>query len=1157
MNKARLALWFLPLAISCLAAQDGKSPAIPGPYSSRTAGQLIYCFEEGDVPYRGSWKSYLTITNTSLNTYAALHYRYYSVGAHGGLSELLDYVDLLSPGQTLVIDPSDIRTSPFRRSGSLPVGSASGGRFVMTAVPVDPRNEPADLRAIAFNFLGGQVWTTHLGTGSVFMRNALGRLAVDSAGTPVPHSTTEFIYDLGWPTNMPYATGNVLDGTTRLFQKLQPAALVLKSFLATAGTAGKISQGVPFGNRLTFFAFQDNYVTASNAYRIEAGSASLTPWIYSGTISSALKTGDAVSVAGLKEYTVAPPSAAAGNFPDFLGSGNSSSLQNSGGWIYIQAARGTAGTNLAGWFSQNGPAASGGDYLVGIGSAAGVAGSLYAVDSLVGNLRFVPSGVFVQGTPSSEAGRISLEGPLFRHSLTRDLAVMETEVTQQMWASLKAVQPGLPADPSYTVFVSGPNYPVQSLTWYQAVLFSNLLSLQQGLPRAYFKDAGFSQPVDAGNFNSEPVYCNFHAGGYRLPTEGEWEYFARAGTLGPFSVPEPAYTSAVTTSCLTGTLASLEMTSWFCANSGGGTSGLPHPVGSKAANLWGLKDVHGNVYEWCWDWQGFYPSAPQTNYPGPSWGTRRAIRGGGWGSFPADLRSGSRDSNLPSGIGSNFGFRLVRALLSPAPPPAVSSSSSRLWPDQGYDRLPNEVILYGKGFSDGVAAVLSRTVHTGAEANGSFPRRGASPGRHARGAGGSDVPVQTTFISSGELLLTIPAGLAAGKYVVTATNPDGTQSASATDYTVVDSLSPGDDLFGSENELWALPVSPVAGSPATIGLVVHRLGGTATRNVNVSFRQGDCDTGVLLGTDSALVSPDGTASTAALTWSPSGIGESRLCAIIDPFGEIAEAREENNRIVKSITVLPPAADQVPPHVDSFTIQKGAVSTTQQDITLDVVASDPEPGSGVAYLYYEELWFNPNVNFWVPVQRKGWLSYSAYSRDYPWKIVFFPGLHYFHVWAMDNSGMISVYPHKGTLNFFPSSETIGNRQVHLYRQPMFRAGQTLTATLTPLQGDPDLYVWPPDGSPPWVSNLASGIDEVSIVIGAGATGVYQVEVHGNTPAQYMLSISVTDTPPQQTGGIAIEKLIATFPFIPPGSEPDSRVAAPPVMRWWSWFPLVFR
>lgn len=292
------------------------------------------------------------------------------------------------------------------------------------------------------------------------------------------------------------------------------------------------------------------------------------------------------------------------------------------------------------------------------------AGQIYQIDDIVGNLRFVPAGTFTQGSPTTEVGRTEGEGVQFVHTLTKNLAVMEMEVSRKMWTDLRAVQPSLPVDPSNTTLSPNAANPVQNVTWHEAVLFANLLSIRQGFTRAYYKDAAFTQPVDATNYNTGDFYCNFNTTGYRLPSEGEWEYSTRAGTTGPFSIAEPAYNSTTSNSCTAGTLAALESVAWFCAN-WGQKYGL---VGSKASNPWGLKDVHGNVVEWCWDWwdSGQHSALPQTDYRGQATGSPwtqnlRVIRGGITKS-PSHIRSAMRWAYLPTRRETSNGFRLVRSL---------------------------------------------------------------------------------------------------------------------------------------------------------------------------------------------------------------------------------------------------------------------------------------------------------------------------------------------------------------------------------------------------------------------------------------------------------------------------------------------------------------
>jgi len=288
----------------------------------------------------------------------------------------------------------------------------------------------------------------------------------------------------------------------------------------------------------------------------------------------------------------------------------------------------------------------------------GKPGELWGTDSIVGYLYYVPAGTFIQGSPSDEPCRYSCEDQ-FTHTLTRNLAVMETEVTQGMWEALDAVQPDLPDNHSY---FSGSDRPVERVSWYEAVLFANLLSMERGLTRCYYRDASFTTPVTSDNYISWSFYCNFNANGYRLPTEGEWEYFCRAGTMGPFWVNEPNYTSDTCGSpyCVEGEFPNLDQAAVFCAIDPGGTA----LVGGKDENPWGLRDVHGNVMEWCWDWYygEHYPFGSLTDYEGPDGGDFRVLRGGGW-NFPASwCRSSERHASAPGCHDNYRGFRLVRTL---------------------------------------------------------------------------------------------------------------------------------------------------------------------------------------------------------------------------------------------------------------------------------------------------------------------------------------------------------------------------------------------------------------------------------------------------------------------------------------------------------------
>jgi formylglycine-generating enzyme required for sulfatase activity len=145
--------------------------------------------------------------------------------------------------------------------------------------------------------------------------------------------------------------------------------------------------------------------------------------------------------------------------------------------------------------------------------------------------------------------------------------------------------------------------------------------------------------------NGTDVTCDFTANGFRLPTEAEWEYACRAGTTGDYAG------------------ASYNDIAWVNTNS----NDIDHNVGLKTANAWGLFDMEGNVWEWCWDWYDpdYYASLASTvtDPRGPATskaGALRAFRGGSYDAAPIDVRCSRRDGAAPDDLQMNRGFRVVR-----------------------------------------------------------------------------------------------------------------------------------------------------------------------------------------------------------------------------------------------------------------------------------------------------------------------------------------------------------------------------------------------------------------------------------------------------------------------------------------------------------------
>jgi formylglycine-generating enzyme required for sulfatase activity len=181
-------------------------------------------------------------------------------------------------------------------------------------------------------------------------------------------------------------------------------------------------------------------------------------------------------------------------------------------------------------------------------------------------------------------------------------------VTRAQYAAVRGEEP-----------TGAPRHPVTEVSWLDAIRFCNLLSQQAGLPPSYT----LSDDPDGRD-----VACDWTAGGYRLPSEAEWEYACRAGTTGV-------------------RYGELDEIAWYVDNSGG----TVHDVATRAPNAWGLHDMIGNVWEWCWD-----------VYDPRVYGPYRVFRGGGWSDPPRGCRASCRRKSHPTFSVDDLGFRLARSV---------------------------------------------------------------------------------------------------------------------------------------------------------------------------------------------------------------------------------------------------------------------------------------------------------------------------------------------------------------------------------------------------------------------------------------------------------------------------------------------------------------
>ena len=217
------------------------------------------------------------------------------------------------------------------------------------------------------------------------------------------------------------------------------------------------------------------------------------------------------------------------------------------------------------------------------------------------------------------------------------------EVTQELYQAVTGVNPSyLGSDPAVGEIQS--KRPVETVTWYDAIEFCNKFSEKEGLTPVYTITG--RTPASGYPIIYAEVTANWNNNGYRLPTEAQWEYAARAGT-------ETTYHFGNNESQLINY-------AWYSANS----NYMTHEVGKKLPNAWGLYDMYGNVWEWCWDLYNVgYPLTNQTDYTGPSSGGYRVLRSGSW-SDPVQFvnsTSGNRYNGDPSSGGNYYvGFRIVR-----------------------------------------------------------------------------------------------------------------------------------------------------------------------------------------------------------------------------------------------------------------------------------------------------------------------------------------------------------------------------------------------------------------------------------------------------------------------------------------------------------------
>ena len=260
----------------------------------------------------------------------------------------------------------------------------------------------------------------------------------------------------------------------------------------------------------------------------------------------------------------------------------------------------------------------------------------------------ISAGSFTMGSTDPFCG--SDESP---HSVTLTSAFKmgKYPVTQAQYTEVMGSNP--------SSFTGNNDRPVERVSWYDALVFCNTLSMSEGLSPVY----SISSTTDPALWGPIPTSTNAAwdaavmlsgATGYRLPTEAEWEYACRAGTTSAFNWGPPDQ--------ITSSQANFDASVSYNGSATGAASTGTSPVGNYAANPWGLYDMHGNVCEWCWDRYGgtYYITSPTNDPTGPGTGAARVMRGGAWDYTGQTLRSAYRDYVGPYYNFNDYGFRVVR-----------------------------------------------------------------------------------------------------------------------------------------------------------------------------------------------------------------------------------------------------------------------------------------------------------------------------------------------------------------------------------------------------------------------------------------------------------------------------------------------------------------
>jgi formylglycine-generating enzyme required for sulfatase activity len=235
----------------------------------------------------------------------------------------------------------------------------------------------------------------------------------------------------------------------------------------------------------------------------------------------------------------------------------------------------------------------------------------------------IPGGVFLMGSSQDDTQAYRDEKPQHRVAVST-FYMARLPVTRQWYRDMLGTSPS-----EWKQDKDDDRLPANYVSWFEAVQFCNALSARCSLQSCY-------------QIEGERVEWNRDVDGYRLPTEAEWEYAVRAGTMTPWFCGDDEQL--------------LRRYAWYGEDWGRDV----YPVGGKEPNPWRLYDMMGNVWEWCWDWYGPYPADAAVDPVGPYHSDSRMLRGGAFVNVARILRSAIRNWDGPVYRNWNLGFRCVR-----------------------------------------------------------------------------------------------------------------------------------------------------------------------------------------------------------------------------------------------------------------------------------------------------------------------------------------------------------------------------------------------------------------------------------------------------------------------------------------------------------------